>query len=305
MIESRPTEQTIAARPGVHWEETACLLCGGERWSPVLHAGDAQVVGHGLVFAVVRCQACGLCWTNPRPALGSIGRFYPTHYRPHQSERNVKGMRWWRRPKPPFEEHRLLAWHGQGRLLDFGCGGGRFLECLQRAGWQVTGMDVSAEAVQTVRRKLGVPALQGSLPHADLRDESFDVITMIHSLEHVHQPLEVLRAAHRLLAPGGQVVVAVPNIDSLAFRWFGPAWYALDLPRHLTHFAPPSLALMLHEAGFVPGPTRMVGHSEWLRASARLAGRRWLRPRPLAWLTTHFCCWTRQADAMMITGVKR
>jgi SAM-dependent methyltransferase len=305
MIEPFPGELKAAAQPGGLWEETACLLCGGERWAPVVAAGDAQVGGHGLMFAVVRCQACGLCWTNPRPAPHSIGRFYPAHYRPHRPERGGKRQRWWRRPRARFEEHRLLPLHGRGRLLDFGCGGGSFLERLQRAGWQVTGMDVSAEAVQKVRSNLGVAAVQGSLPHPELLDETFDVITMIHSLEHVHRPLDVLRAAWALLAPGGQVVVAVPNIDSLAFRWFGPRWYALDLPRHLTHFTPATLALMLRAAGFEPGPVRMIGHSAWLRASARMAGRAWLRARPVAWPAAQFSKWTRQADAMMVTAIKR
>src|SRR5438552_578873 len=92
-----------------------------------------------------------------------------------------------------------------------------------------------------------------------------------HSLERVHFPLAVLREVRRLLVPGGQLFRAVPNIDSLPFRWFGSAWYGLDLPRHLTHFAPWTLHLMLERAGFRVGQIQMVRHSQWLRSSARLA----------------------------------
>src|SRR5262249_36333153 len=155
------------------------------------------------------CPDCGLCFTNPRPTPASIGRFYPTAYRPHGLPRQQR-----RRPPPrgrPGKERQTLPWVGEGRLLDFGCGGGSYLEGMPRQGWPVTGLDASRRAVQRVRAELGLPALVGSLPHPELAPDSFDVITMWHSLEHVHAPREVLREARRLLAPGGRLLVAVPN----------------------------------------------------------------------------------------------
>ena len=144
--------------------------------------------------------------------------------------------------------------HGEGRLLDFGCGSGSYLWRMHRQGWKVIGVDPSAAAVDYVRHELGLPALVGSLPHEDLHDGYFDVITMWQSLEHVHWPMEVLRAARRLLAPGGKLIVAVPNIDSLPFRWFGQTWIGLDLPRHLSHFAPSTLTHMLESRRLSPRP---------------------------------------------------
>jgi SAM-dependent methyltransferase len=263
---------------------------------------------------VVQCQDCGLCFTNPRPCPDTIGQFYPSVYRPHRTPQPRRQSRWvtavkryWHRTPP---ERKVLPWHGEGRLLDFGCGGGSFLQRMQQQGWQVTGVDACAAAVQRVRRELGLHALQGTLPHPELRPGSFDVITMWHSLEHVHQPLTVLREAHRLLAPRGKLLVAVPNIDSLPFRWFGHAWYGLDLPRHLTHFAPATLHVMLERAGFRPGPIRLVRHTDWLRCSARLACRagggpvwhRWLKVKTPARLTTWYSYLTGQCDCMLVTA---
>jgi hypothetical protein len=133
---------------------------------------------------------------------------------------------------------------------------------------------------------------------------------MWHSLEHVHAPLTVLREAHRLLVPGGQLVVAVPSIDSWPFRWFGSSWYGLDLPRHLTHFAPWTLELMLERAGFRPGPIRMVRHSDWLRSSAKLAcqaGRaafwqRCLTRKSISRLASWYYCLIRQSDCLLVTA---
>jgi SAM-dependent methyltransferase len=305
---------TAEPAPGlpIEWEEAPCPLCDGTHWSPLVEAADAWGGQSGLWFAVVQCQECGLCFTNPRPSTNSIGQFYPNLYRPHQCrvKRRRRAQRpGWRRPR---NERQILDWHGQGRLLDFGCGGGSFLEQMHRHGWQVTGIDISAPTVYRLRSEMNLPVLVGTLPHPDLQPESFDVITMWHSLEHVHRPREILREAYHLLAPGGKLLVAVPNIDSLPFRWFGRHWFALDLPRHLTHFTPWTLPLMLERAGFRPGPVHMVRHSEWMRSSARrAAGDRkspywyhWLSTKPLARLTTWYCALTRQADCMIVTSYK-
>ena len=103
-------------------------------------------------------------------------------------------------------------------------------------GWRVSGLDVSPLVAQSIRDELGLEIHLGTLPHPDLSPGSFDVVTMWQSLEHVHEPLAVLRAAYELLSPGGRIVVAVPNYESFAAKWFGEHWFGLDLPRHLTHF---------------------------------------------------------------------
>jgi 2-polyprenyl-3-methyl-5-hydroxy-6-metoxy-1,4-benzoquinol methylase len=297
--------------PVVEWEEPNCLLCGGPNWAPLLEAPDTTQGGTGLWFAVVQCHDCGLCFTNPRPTPAAIAQFYPTVYRPHHLQPERRNG-WWHRLTRcfhrPRKERKLIARFGRGRLLDFGCGSGAFLERMRRQGWDVTGLDISAPTIDRVRGDLGLNALCGSLPHPDLSPESFELITMWHSLEHVHAPLEVLREAHRLLVPGGKLLVEVPNIDSLPFRCFGHVWYGLDLPRHLTHFAPWTLYLLLHKAGFRVGPIRMIRHAGWLRRSARLAcatpqatwWHRCLKLRPMAHLATWYNCWTNQSDAVIV-----
>jgi SAM-dependent methyltransferase len=300
----------------VEWEETACPLCEGSRWSVLVEAPDLAPGGSGLWFAVVQCRVCRLCFTNPRPSPATISRFYPPGYQPHQPPAARAGRRtWWRRlpvvsarpERPP------LPVHGQGRLLDFGCGGGAFLERMRRQGWQVTGLDLADSVVQRVRSDLGVPVLAGSLPHPDLAEGSFDFITMWHSLEHVHAPLAVLKEAHRLLAPEGRLLIAAPNMDSAAFRWCGAAWIGLDLPRHLTHFTPHTLCLMLERAGYEPTSVRMVRHSSWLRQSARRACQhfrgnrwhRWLQRKPPSRLAAWYASLTGQADGLMVTARKQ
>lgn len=310
--------ETPAARPdAVLWDDTPCPLCGAESPALVLEAPDATPAeGRGLWFAVVRCEQCGLMYTNPRPSPESIGKFYPADYRPHRRPRKMRHSRPGRPllatlfGRPCNERRGTIPWHGLGRLLDFGCGGGSFLKRMADQGWNVTGLDAAVGAVREVQEELGLQALVGTLPHPDLRPCSFDVVTMWHSLEHVHRPLEILREAHKLLTPGGKLIVATPNIESLPFHWFGQSWFGLDLPRHLTHFHPKSLREMLETAGFHVEQVRMIRHGDWLRSSAKLAvkqGRgsvfsRLLHLKPIAKAVAWVCYAIGMSDCMMITA---
>jgi SAM-dependent methyltransferase len=282
------------------------LLCGSQQRKTLIESQDVDSGPHGLWFPVVQCQECGLCYTCPRPSLDTIGHFYPAIYEPH---RTVPRASWRWRPSPYPD----VPWHGQGRLLDFGCGGGAFLQRMHRQGWQVTGIEIADDAVERIRVQLGLQVLAGTLPHPDLQPESFDVLTMWQSLEHVHAPRDVLRAAHELLAPGGLLFATVPNIDSLGFRWFGADWYALDLPRHLCHFTAMTLPVMLERSGFQVMHLEMLRHSDWLRCSIRRARerrrlpfwQRWLLLRPLARLVTWYARASQQSDSIFVIAGKQ
>ncbi len=279
----------INASPTYLWETTNCPMCGSNQKRLVVAAPDKESPPPQPRFIVVRCRRCDLCYTNPRPSAAQIRRFYYDDYTPHQAPqipaKNPRFRDKWRprffgKAKPNWERGEIDP-VGQRRLLDFGCGTGTFLKLMHSRGWQVVGLDISAKAVQYVLDELRLPALLGTLPNPVLPPESFDLVTLWHALEHAHRPLDVLREIHGLLAPGGKLLVAVPNIDSAPFRWFGPAWYGLDLPRHLTHFTPATLRKMLDLAGFRFESMQMTRHSYWLRQSALLASRRGATPLPL------------------------
>jgi SAM-dependent methyltransferase len=248
--------------PFFDWEESPCLLCGSAVQTPLLEAADSD--GVGLRFLIVKCNRCGLCYTNPRPDLGSINQFYPADYQCHQGK--VASCK----PAPYGARlARLLPIRGLARLLDFGCGAGDFLARMHALGWNVTGLDMVEVAVARVRDQHGLPAHVGTLPNPLWTDACFEAITMWQSLEHVHQPLDVLHAAYRLLTSGGKLIVTTPNFAGLGSRWFGSDWYGLDVPRHLTHFTPETLRMMLGRAGFEGIEIRQQRHNSWIRHSAR------------------------------------
>lgn len=301
-----------ATTDAIDWEEVPCPLCAHEHWTPFIEAADNDPRSSGLRFGIVRCDRCGLRFTNPRPTFESMARFYPAGYAPHRRARLARRplRRWFplvRLTGRPCPERRSLPWLGTGRLLDFGCGGGEYLCRMQEQGWKVTGLDSSPAVVRDLKENLGLRAFAGTLPHPQLRPGSFDVVTMWSSLEHVHQPLETLRAAYQLLMPGGRLYLAVPNIDSWPYQWLAHNWFALEVPRHLTHFNASSLRTMLEVAGFQIKTTRMIAHPEWLRQSARIASRageatffhQLLKLKPVARFAAWMCFLAGQSDCIM------
>lgn len=269
-------------------ETVTCALCGSDRSRVVLRQGDLIHATTSKEFTVVRCEGCGLLYLNPRPAPDEIGRYYPARYFvPSQPksrsgvERWLKNLsaavkRWiredfygypssakpavWRGLRklalwPEKARRRLtgreaLPWSGEGRLLDVGCGPGVNLQTFQEQGWDVHGIDVNESAVAMAREKVGDRVHHGTLDTAPFDEESFDVVSLNHSLEHMFSPLETLERVRRLLKPGGMVVIEVPNADSWEAQLFGSSWVPWDVPRHLYHFGKSTLTRALERSGF-------------------------------------------------------
>jgi 2-polyprenyl-3-methyl-5-hydroxy-6-metoxy-1,4-benzoquinol methylase len=135
-----------------------------------------------------------------------------------------------------------------GKALDVGCGNGAHLLLLKRLGWEVSGFDLSDHTAPEVRAA-GIKVLTGRLEDLSSLQGRFELITMWHVLEHVDDPLAILRWLRQMLAPHGILMLEFPNSDSLAARLFGRNWIAYDLPRHLSHYTPMTARRMLRAAG--------------------------------------------------------
>ncbi len=143
----------------------------------------------------------------------------------------------------------FLPRFGEGRLLDVGCGAGGLLRFLVESGWQGTGVEPSADAAERARTH-GLDVIASTLSESGLPIESFDVISYINVLEHLSDPARELRLALDFLKPGGELQLNVPNFACGLARHFRAHWFTLDCPRHLYHFTPDTLQVLLRAAGF-------------------------------------------------------
>jgi ubiquinone/menaquinone biosynthesis C-methylase UbiE len=183
--------------------------------------------------------------------------------------------------------YRFPAWRGEGHVLDIGCGsGGRYLDVLRGLGWTTYGMDPSGHAIAAAVAK-GHRAVVGVAEDQQFPNDSMDVITMWHVLEHTHAPTQALAACHRMLKRGGILSLCVPNWGSAQAALFGRFWWSCDAPRHLYQFTKPTLRRYLEQAGFrITGMTTRSGATSYQRAFRHMLnaafGTKWSRDSSIA-----------------------
>lgn len=246
----------------VEWEQAPCSLCGQAGGDLVLEGPDRLLHLAGW-FRVVRCPRCGLLRQEPRPTPQSIGFYYPTEYAPYSTAIDDEASSLARYDRRYGVWRRRVAierYVPGGRLLDVGCATGNFLHEMARSGrWGVEGVELSPEAAAQARERLGLMVHVGRLEEVDLPGSAFDVLTMWNVLDHLHDPLGSLRTAHRLLKPGGLLVLSVSNLAGFEAKLFGRFWPGWDLPRHLYFFPRPVIDRMLAEVGFAVLRWRCLG----------------------------------------------
>jgi SAM-dependent methyltransferase len=223
-------DSETAARPVPARNETSavCGWCG----APLRPAGHD---GSGTEL----CGVCGARTTWPVPTVAELELAYGSWYRPPGGRFGGVGDRVLRALRGRLAG-RLDRIAPAGPILDVGAGDGALLDALAAVGRDAVGLERHSERPDIREAEL-----------SDL-DGPFAAIVFWHSLEHLREAGSELERAARLLAPGGVLVVAMPNSASLQARAFGERWLALDLPRHLVHVPAPALLARLRELGLEP-----------------------------------------------------
>ena len=248
---------TLAARPAAPAfrgcpPAPPCPLCSGTR-SHVLQRFTVSHALAGGTYRLRRCRDCDLVYLTPRLGDAALATLYGEEfYFPEESAFSAiaDGI------KELIQEARRHVVEKRariGRLLDVGSGDGAFVHHMASQGWDAIGLDFSPAASElAARRGLRGRFLMGSLGSLadhDLPQGSFDAVTLWQVLEHIGEPVDMLRRVRGLLRPGGLLVASVPNIDGLSSALTRERWWGLDVPRHLVHYTPPTLRRVVSEAG--------------------------------------------------------
>jgi SAM-dependent methyltransferase len=221
-------------------EYVKCGLCG---------ADDTELVTIEDSFKIVECKRCGLVYLNPRPKEEDLSEFYDDFFLTDE----VSVSQWTRLMSKVYEETKknIERKYSSGKLLDMGCGLGLFLKLWDLKKWELYGIDISKKAVEYAKSK-GLDVKGGSLEKTNFSNGYFDVITMFYVLEHLPNPLKVLREARRILKEDGLLVIRVPqSISAERFlRFFGVRRNLFHPPMHLYDFSTKILKEFLLKAGF-------------------------------------------------------
>ena len=143
-----------------------------------------------------------------------------------------------------------LPYRESGKLLDVGSGSGQFLARMRNLGWAVEGVEPDPNAAYASREIFNVPVREGTIYDQNYPSMYFDAVTLNNVIEHVHKPIDLLRECHRVLKPGGRLVITTPNAESLCARLFGQDWRGLEPPRHLYIFSMASMESAARSGGF-------------------------------------------------------
>lgn len=214
-----------------------CPWCNSEKTQTYIWVKDEFLTKEE--FQIQECLNCGLLFTEPRPSKDKIGDYYKSEeYYSHQE--NKKGFipKLYESIKAVNLKHKYkIATNGKsaGKLLDIGCGVGDFIHTAEEQGWQCTGVEPSQDAKAIAKKRIKAEILL-SEDLEQITNDTFDVITMWHVLEHVDDLKWQVTQLQRLIKKGGRIVIALPNYKSYDATFYKEKWAAYDVPRHLNHF---------------------------------------------------------------------
>jgi 2-polyprenyl-3-methyl-5-hydroxy-6-metoxy-1,4-benzoquinol methylase len=230
-----------------------CPICGHTSITSFPGVQDFSVSKE--MFSLNTCSSCGFLFTSNPPDKSSIGKYYQSDaYISHTDGKKgfIEQVYQLVRKRTVAGKRKLVEEavnKKRGTILDYGCGTGAFLHEMNSFGWSITGIEpdagARAKAEKTASSTIFLPDQL-----SDLESGVFDAVTMWHVLEHVHDLDWTIQQLKRVIKPSGKLFIAVPNNDAFDANYYGKYWAAYDVPRHLYHFTPATMKVLMDKHGF-------------------------------------------------------
>ena len=238
-------------------EYGSCPICGSTSFAVIRQAQYPENLtkesllsiyhasgDHSLMDQLVSCGECKLVYLNPRVSKEIALSSYTNAVDPRFVRQNEARIRTFKRTLSKLARRYAIPASKETRVLDIGCAGGAFVKAAVDFGLTATGIEPSAWMCEFGKKQYGLDLRQGVLEDFHLEAESFDVVTLWDVLEHVYTPIEVLNECHRLLKPGGLLIVNYPDYASVARKVLGWKW-PFFLSVHLFYFTPSTIRALL------------------------------------------------------------
>lgn len=234
-----------------------CNICGADDYTVLFPKGVAQV------HRIVRCNKCSLMYANPQERIDcNVFEEYDKKAQTDEFQQYFNKQH----VQLPDNLRVLDVLNGmfpkRGHLLEIGSYLGIFLDRIRSAGWDVTGLEPFHTVAEYSRKTYGLNVVEKLLLDAKFHDSNFDVVIMLHVIEHLPNPAEYVREIRRVLKPGGMLVVETPRFDSLMFKVMGRRERSLsNCDGHIYFFTVPSLSALLERNGFKVERVDLVGRT--------------------------------------------
>ena len=227
-----------------HKKISACPICNKEDIASLLHTKDYSLTTED--FQIIQCANCTLEYTDPAPSKEAIAPYYnfPSYISHTDTKEGLVNQIYHKVRNHTLTQktnwvQSLFTGH-KGQLLEVGAGTGAFAHSMLNKGWKVTALEPDAASRQKAQENYNI----NLLPIEELfqlEPAKYEVITLWHVLEHVHDLNTYMKTFHSLLKPNGRLIIAVPNHTSYDAGFYKNCWAAYDVPRHLYHFSPLSM----------------------------------------------------------------
>lgn len=234
-------------------EYKVCSCCDSEDISKVMDIKDHSISQEK--FEIWMCNNCSFHFTQHVPTQEFIAPYYKSEeYISHSDTKKGIVNNLYHRVRAIMldRKYQLVRKYSQnGTLLDYGAGTGYFPAYVKSKGKNVEAIEIDPEARKYAKEKFDLDVLAPeALSDGSIKNESYDVVSMWHVLEHLYDPKMYINRFHELLQLHGHLIIAVPNYTSSDAQYYKDNWAAYDVPRHLWHFNPVAMEKLVGEQGF-------------------------------------------------------
>ena len=232
---------------------TKCPVCESTNINEFIKSNDFSTSHED--YTIYKCNDCSFAFTQDVPDEDSIGVYYKSEdYVSHSDTKKGLFFKLYHTVrnymlKSKQKTVEKISAKKSGNLLDIGTGTGYFINQMKTGGWSVTGIEQDADARNFGKSHFGLDVFDKDKLF-EFNENTFDVITMWHVLEHIHRYDEYLTQIKKILKPDGKLIIAVPNYTSKDAKHYKEYWAAYDLPIHLWHFSPQSIKILLDKYNF-------------------------------------------------------
>lgn len=230
-----------------------CIVCNSNEFQNAYTTHDRHYGIKGE-FTIDQCKSCDLFFLNPMPTADYLTSLYPKTYYSYQPNFfNDNESSFFKKIYSKYiVQIKTLdpKFKQPGRVLDIGCGSGKFLYKMKKNGWEVHGVEVNEIAARTGNELANLNIHAGDLLSSNFKSNYFNYIRSNHSFEHIDNPNEVLAVIHRILKDDGKLMIGVPNIDSFNYRLFKKYWWYLGAPVHTFNYSVKTLIHLLERNNF-------------------------------------------------------
>lgn len=237
-----------------HALKETCFICGSRQWTPLYESQDFLHDIEGC-FWLMECAQCKVVTTHPKLSLDEIDKFYPDNYIAYPTAIEEESA-WHKRADRQRGVRRRCDFSVRetgkttGSVLDVGSATGTFLKGMQERGWDVFGIEPSEFAANYARDHLNLNVIHGYLEADTFEANQFDLVTLWDVFEHLSNPMETLKIIHKILKPGGVLLLTTPNSQSWDRFIFKHAWAGWDVPRHFFVYNHFCLTCLVQDQGF-------------------------------------------------------